>query len=698
MSRGIAKCGLVDLFVPRGLQTSVAQSRQNQWFNPSFSINKTFAVLVALCSAIQFAQAQFNYTNSTYHGLPSCTITEYTGSGGLVIIPRFINGRRVTGIGDWSFYATSVTNVFIPDTVTNIGDGAFFDCLSLTNVSVGSSVVSIGDWMFAFCPELVSVCYRWNAPNLGDDNVFYGNAASIYYLPGTTNWGPTFDGHPAILWNPPVPFNYTGNSDGVTLTVTGYTGSNSAVDIPLSINFQPVGAIGTSVFYNDSFINSVTIPDSVTSVGPGAFAATGLTNVTIPYGVTSIGIAAFYLCNGLTSVSIPGSVTNIGYSAFESTSLSSVCIPDAVTVIQLETFLACTNLTNVTIGNGVTTIQESAFAYCTSLTSITIPNNVTVIEGAGGGAGAFDGCLNLTNVTIGNNVAVIGPDAFGGCVNLTSLIIPSSVTNLGEGVYWAFSGCNGLTSITVDTNNLAYSSVAGVLFNKGQTTLIQYPVANTGKSYTIPNSVTTIGSFAFAGCTSLTNVTIGNGVSSISDGAFNSCIGLTSVRIPDSVVSIGNWAFTGCGNLTNVTIGNGVISIGGGAFEVGGNLISVYFLGNAPSLNSSIIYAGPFYGDTATVYYLPGTTGWDTFNADSGLAPAVLWNPQATTYSVTGGQFGFNITGPSNTVIVVEACTDLANPVWLPVSTNALDASGSSSFSDSQSGNYPARFYRFRSP
>jgi len=102
-----------------------------------------------------------------------------------------------------------------------------------------------------------------------------------------------------------------------------------------------------------------------------------------------------------------------------------------------------------------------------------------------------------------------------------------------------------------------------------------------------------------------------------------------------------------------------------------------------------------FAQDPAIIYYLPGTTGWGPFFGD---APTELWNPQASALGISGGHFGFHISGPSNTVIVVEACTNLAQPVWLPVSTNALDGGGASSFSDSQSANCPARFYRFRSP
>jgi hypothetical protein len=182
---------------------------------------------------------------------------------------------------------------------------------------------------------------------------------------------------------------------------------------------------------------------------------------------------------------------------------------------------------------------------------------------------------------------------------------------------------------------------------------------------TIPNSVTYIGNYAFDGCSRLTSVTIPNSVTSIGYGAFAYCSSLTSVTIPSSVTSIGTYAFQSCASLT-----------------------SAYFLGNAP-----FDFGTVFNFDPATVYYLPGTTGWgSTF----GSVPAVLWNPHATAMSVTGGHFGFTLTGPTNAVIVVEATTDLAHPVWLPVSTNTLSGLGTSAFNDP--AGYPMRYYRFRSP
>jgi BspA type Leucine rich repeat region (6 copies) len=456
-------------------------------------------------------------------------------------------------------------------------------------------------------------------------------------------------------------FAYSTNADG-SANIVAYAGPPWVVTIPTNINGLTVTTIGTNAFENDYSLTSVSIPNSVTSIGEDAFALCySLTNVTIGNSVTNIGEGAFYYCYSLTSVTIPGSVTSIGDSAFDAcSSLTNVMIPDSLTSIGEAAFDSCTHLTNVTIPNSVTSIGDFAFYYCPSLTSVTIPSNVTSI-----GDSAFADCSGLTNVTIPNSVTSIGDFAFSGC-SLTSITIPNNVTSIGDGAF----DDSGLTNIAVNAANPYYASVGGVLFDKSLDTLLEFPGGLAG-SYAIPNSVTSIGDYAFESCFSLTSVTIPNSVTSMGVAAFNACTSLTSVTIPNSVTSIVYGAFEDCTSLT-----------------------SVYFTGNAPFPPN---YSTVFYGDPATVYYLPGTTGWGAFFDGRPTAPWFLPNPvilnNSVSFGVQPGGFGFTISWATNASIVVEAATNLAHPVWIPVSTSPL-IGGTNYFSDPQWTNYPMRFYR----
>ena len=196
-------------------------------------------------------------------------------------------------------------------------------------------------------------------------------------------------------------------------------------------------------------------------------------------------------------------------------------------------------------GKSVTSIGSYAFKGCTGLTSVTIPDSVTKI-----GNWAFFGCTGLTDVKISDSVTEIGMSAFYGCTGLTGITIPDSVTNIGMG---AFYGCTGLTSIDVDKNNENYLSEGGIVFNKDKSVLVLYPVGRKG-DYTIPESVTEIGTSAFVACTGLTSITIPDNVTKIGMGAFAGCSGLTSVMIPDSVTEIGAEAFAYCSGLTSIDV------------------------------------------------------------------------------------------------------------------------------------------------
>ena len=311
-------------------------------------------------------------------------------------------------------------------------------------------------------------------------------------------------------------------------------------------NIYKVVRIGHEAFYKCSGLTSITIPEGVTSIGYWAFySCLSLTSVTIPEGVTSIGGFAFTHCSGLTSVTIPEGVTSIGDSAFD----------------------GCRGLTSVTIPEGVTSIKDYAFRGCSSLTSVTIPEGVTSI-----GSSAFSGCSSLTSVTIPESVTSINDYAFRGCSSLTSVTIPEGVTSIGNG---AFGDCSSLHEIIVDDENFDFTSIKGALYSKDITELYCYPAGLMETSFTIPETVTSIGNRAFYGCSSLTSVTIPESVTSIEGCASQDCSSLASVTIPEGVTSIGEWTFWGCSSLTSITIPESVTSIGYCAFSDCSSLTSV---------------------------------------------------------------------------------------------------------------------------
>jgi len=300
--------------------------------------------------------------------------------------------------------------------------------------------------------------------------------------------------------------------DGVTSIGEGafyYCDSLASVTIPDSVT-----RIGGYVFYHCVSLTDITIPGSVTEIGAGAFeSCESLTSVTIPEGVTEIPRHAFEDCDSLTSVTIPDSVTEIGESAFEyCESLTSVTIPKGVTEIPAKAFYECKSLTSVALPDGVTKIGEKAFGWCESLTNVTIPDSVTQI-----GSSAFSYSA-LTSVTIPESVTRINDYAFAWCESLTSITIPKSVTSIGDSM---FCGSTALIDIQVAPENLKYSSLNGVLYDKAQRELIAYPVGKADTSFVIPNSVTIIHNYAFDRCTSLTSITIPDSVTKIGYGSFD---------------------------------------------------------------------------------------------------------------------------------------------------------------------------------
>lgn len=464
-------------------------------------------------------------------------------------------------------------------------------------------------------------------------------------------------------------FTYTTNADGITITVTGYQGNpwSGPVGIPASINGL-----------------------TVVNISAGAF-----TTVVI------------YLHNGV----------DVGPNPF----VTSVTIPDTVTNIGEGSFMNCDDLTNVVIGAGVISIGEGAFVNSTQMTGFAVDTNnswftsvdgvlfnkdqTTLIAYPGARSGSY---------TVPGTVTNIAEEAFAYSQGLSGVAVPANVARIGQD---AFVYCPVLPAIAVDTNNAFYSSVDGVLFNKDQSVLIAYPGGRSG-SYAVPRTVTNIAEQAFgacegllgivvpgsvsciasgtfAGCLSLTNATFSLGLTMIGQSAFQRCTNLVSLILPGSVTNIGFGAFADCYSLKSVAVPASLTSIGATAFQSCWRLSSVFFAGNAPTADASV-----FVVDPVTAYYLPGTAGWADFSTNTGI-PAVLWKPliqaNGANFGVQSNQFGFDITGTTNIPIVIEACTNLAQPVWVPLQSMAL-TNGLFHFSEPLKSDTPARFYRIGAP
>ena len=561
------------------------------------------------------------------------TITRLTDYGRKkyteIAIPAEIDGVKITSIGSGAFdLCSGLTSVTIPDGVISIGACAFYYCSGLTSITIPDGVISIGDYAFDKCSGLTSITIPDSVTSIG--SFAFSDCSGITSITignGVISIGDCVFSDCSGLTSVTIPNSVTSIGASAFSDCSGLI----SVTIPNSVT-----SIGFSAFRYCSGLIHLTIPDSVISIDSSAFSdCSGLINLTIPDSVTSsIGNYTFYNCSGLISVIIGNGVTSIGNSAFlNCKGLTSVTIPDGVTSIGRSVFENCSGLTSITIPDSVKSIGESAFKNCSKLTSITIPDGVTRIDSS-----VFENCSGLISVVIPDSVTFINSSAFSGCSGLTGVTIPDGVTSIGPS---AFSGCSGLTSVYItdiekwckisfknDVSNPLYYAHNLYLNNKLVT------------DFVIPDSITSIGAYAFIGCSALkgvyitdlekwcefsfgdyssnplyyahnlylnnklvTNLVIPDSVTSIGAYTFTGCSGLASVTIPDGVTSIKDYAFAYCSGITNITIPDGVTSIGYRAFYNCSGLTKIYYKGSESEWGTISI---DFYNEklkNATRYY-----------------------------------------------------------------------------------------------
>lgn len=532
--------------------------------------------------------------------------------------------NSVTQLSQYAFEGCKgLTAITIPNSVTTIDDAAFSKCEGLKSVSIGSGVEAIHRYAFNGCDALTSITIPNSVKELGDGAfISCSSLASVNIGSGVENMG-------SVLFE-----------NNIALTTIKVASDNPVYDSRSNCNAIIETATNTLLFG----CKGTSIPDGVTSIAESAFEYSGITSVTIPNSVTTIGYGAFSSCKDLTSVSLGNSLKKIGEEAFEDcTALKSITIPNSVTNVSKRAFHNCESMTSLSIGSSLSYIADQAFLGCSGLTSIkvasgnttfdsrnncnaiiktatntlilgcassTIPNTVTTI-----GEEAFN-YSKISSIIIPNSVITIEFSAFEDCTELKSISIPNSVTTIGS---YAFRSCSSMTSVNIGkgTTSISKSAPFGGCPLSSLTVDPENPVYDSRDNCNaLIQTATNTLLFGFK------NTIIPNTVTTIANSAFQRCADLTAITIPNSVTTIGGWAFVECPNLTSVSIGSGVTKIDANNFDFNNttaNLKYVRVLGTTPPTLASDTFSSTTFSE-GTLYVPKGCLStykcwpWEKFN------------------------------------------------------------------------------------
>ena len=376
-------------------------------------------------------------------------------------VTRVVIPERVTRIGDYAFMGcTSLTSIEIPNNVTRIGRSAFSGCTSLTSIEIPNSVKRIGLYAFSDCTSLTSIEIPNSVTSIGNKAFSKCTSLTSIVIPNSVTIFGSNDDITHHLTSEGISsytlfFGCTSLACLVKIDKTDKIFECQHKTVTNVVIPKGITIIGDNAFGFCTFLTSVEIPNSVTSIGNSAFYCTSLTSIEIPNSVTSIGNYAFSGCTSLTSIEIPSSVTSIGNGAFEGCT-------------SLEVFSVSDNHTHFTVVDGVLFSKDLTKLVCYPARKqgdYKIPNGVTSIENH-----AFYGCTSPTSIEIPNSVTSIGDKAFYGCTSLTSIEIPDSVTSLGTEV---FRGCTNLKEI-----HLRHEYPEDIIFRLAPSDTNAFPVIN----------------------------------------------------------------------------------------------------------------------------------------------------------------------------------------------------------------------------
>ena len=439
----------------------------------------------------------------------------------LLYIPSYIGRKPVVSIAGRAFNASkTLTAVYVPSTVKDIGDSAFFGCNNLDRVSIQGGNLKIGNRAFAGCRSLKRVVFNGAAAELGDYAFWDCSKIAIYYTQNVTAIGEC-----AFIGS-----GLSGELDlrGVKNIKSGAFNGCEITSITIGKNLSE---IGPSAFFNCDDLNEIKLSDENDEYvyvdgclirRSDNTLVLGLASAVIPETVVSIGDYAFAYRKNLSEIAIPSSVTAIGSYAFANCeNLKTIEVSQSVKSIQSCVFKSCVSLTKAT-WRTLVSVPDSVFENCSALTDVKL-SNVTKI-----GERAFSGCIGLKEIILPQSLTEIGEYAFNKTA-LASITLPQSIDKVGNG--W-FSDCKYLETVYFD----------GKIKEIGNSAFIS---CISLKNIEIPSSVVSIGNAAFSGCSALSEVLFNEGLKAIGEEAFRACKSLSNVQWPLSLEEIGRCAFAG---------------------------------------------------------------------------------------------------------------------------------------------------------